>query len=285
MFKIRCLFVLILSICLSVSNSWAKTVSLEDGCRQSTVIMLEKLENAGFSKIGDLSISSLIQSMKKTQWGFSPVFFAAGEDGKRMSGLNLVEENVVNLGYPFLDAYNNGIAPLPLNAFIMHEALGANGIKDDDYALSLAITIITQFKKEIPTEGLAHIFLKRLNKVLTYKKNIIVAEVTGGTGVGGGGDIAAVDLKYKLLHSLPFYIAKNPDQKTYRANAVSTLEKVLSLDVKVDYSGLGSQIKKRFKSYSVTINHNQWFSNNQEYQNEVLGKLAHLMGEAKRASR
>ena len=281
-----------------VATMWAavasKTLPLQKAMRTATGTILQMLKENGYTAIGTKSIDVLIKKSAQTQWRYLPVFMSAGKEGERMSGSSQFDGNSVVLGYPFMDAYQEkkAIASEPLNIFAFHESCFVNGIEDTHYATALSVAYETFLKDKIPSTKLALVFHNHLIRVATYKDNPLLAKgltgggAHGGTGVNGGGDIAAVDLKYKLVSGWAFKLLDEAQQKFYDIEPTAALKEILKLNVHVSYNDIFFELNKSNEgTFQVIINHNEWFQANPSarlnYQMNVMSILMYALGNPK----
>jgi hypothetical protein len=185
----------------------AETLPLQEAMRGASRMLLKMYADEGYARISSQRVSRLRERMGRTRWGSAPVFFA-GSGGVRMSGVNMVEENQVLLTRFILETFQNGrVSDLGMNTFVLHEALGAVGVDDEDYGASLAIVFLG-YQHELLTTlpEVRAVFEARLGATRHFTRNRVYDDASvagdradGGTSVGGGGDIVALDIKTQLL--------------------------------------------------------------------------------------
>lgn len=227
----------------------------EKSFRALSVQELQEMEKLGLSQIAKIKISQLKKSFSKTNWRILPIF-PGGSGGSRMSGSNVVEEHLVVLSSLTLQyTIASGIEALAL-----HEALGANGIEDEDYSVSMSLYTFLRCPLCRTHPLLNPEILKKINSAKTFLKNKEYLLAEGGTSVGGGGDGISTSVKTSLLQNLNM---QDP-------NILSSFRKILKLNIQVDYSTHPPVM--RLKQNSITLSYLAWIVV-PEYKLQVINEI------------
>lgn len=239
--KLKSLAYLLIILFISIPCASAGEVEIQSACRSATQALIKKLEDRGLDKIGKVPTKVIKEKLARTKWIASPVF-VLGSGGERLGGVNRVEENLVILSITTVANMKNGnIDSSGLNAFVLHEALGALGIDDEDYRVSLAIFYLG-YRNDVLTDdpNLPNTLRNIIANAKTFTQNreykmvddSIAKHSGGGTSVGGGGDIVTVDIKTRLI------------ERAFKKHSLDarTLDLFLNFKVQVYYTA-----QERFK--------------------------------------
>lgn len=223
---------------------------------RTSVATLQKLRAQGIHYVGAVAVPTLEARFKNINWRVLPLFPTAS-GGSRMGAANVVEENVVILNQHVLkNTYGLG-----REIFILHEALGASGVDDEDYRGSLAIIALNQDTGA--SSSSRNFLLEQVRGLKSFDSNRIYQEAGGGTSVGGGGDGVATTLKWLLIQR----------SASYGARSHTLVRKIFKLNVMVDYraeSFEGPPPKRRWNK--ITVSYIQWITM-PEYQEAVIQQL------------
>ncbi len=171
----------------STFNSTANAVMGD----QSTVIV-HRLRESGIQKIGDISLANLEREIRTIRWlplnGLPPKEITRNRHSAyyEMSGREVHESMQLP---PDLDSLRTQLE--------LHESLGALGYPDQQYQFTTALSII---------DGMGAASINRTAMIKEYGSSLFkyqqIASMTGGSSVGGGGDITGLDVKTQVLKSI-----------------------------------------------------------------------------------
>ena len=150
-------------------------------------------------KVDAFDFCQLRRKIEEVKWETAQRFAPPETAGTRSSAYYLPSEKRVVVS-PFLfDSANSEVPTLAL-----HEALGAMGIDDRHYQLSLMFALVARTSPDdIKTD-----FILQLLRIMVparpfHDQRIALAGGGGSTSVAGGGDVNALLIKYEvLLHLL-----------------------------------------------------------------------------------
>jgi hypothetical protein len=185
--------------------------------------LLQNLQASGVTKIGDLDLRQVSKAATKVQiktvdqlpvdagpgrrthnWAVNgldaqgkPILVDLGfttEEGpqateRRSAHYDVAKKSVQIVG----DLSAEAAAQTP--QLKLHETLGALGYNDKQYGLSTALKILDDTKDPAARRQL----LDAYGKTLFQKQNL---RSSGGSSVGGGGDVLALTVKHEVLKSL-----------------------------------------------------------------------------------
>jgi hypothetical protein len=148
--------------------------------------ILKIVSSNGYASVEGIPLRRLKQGLSRLDFAVSPhgVFHsqARGERDARFMAINISEDRLVIVNQAFWAQYESGADS---ETILVHEALGAMGVEDDDYQLSSAI--ISMSKKRGLDFGASD-----------DKKRVRTAD-GGSSVVGRGGDSNEILLKASLL--------------------------------------------------------------------------------------
>lgn len=195
---------------LSISEpNWTSTF------QQASLIVIDGLLKVGYQNLGDLNLVTLKKEVSTLNWRLiQATNIEAGSEGSRSTAVYSIGDKLIIMS---LEEWLN--TEPSLRAIIaLHEALGALGYSDENYQISVALA---QLNALSTVEGAEMQNLLEYNKIISFLetapvfKNVIKntdhilladgADNTNGgvTGLGGGGDIRALTIKFFLLTIYP----------------------------------------------------------------------------------
>jgi hypothetical protein len=269
-----------------------KKLSLEEFFRNSNRSAYEELQSLGYEKIGSRPISEIIKQSAKVRWIEVQNYPVGGRDKDRLSASGNFDTKTVSVGTPFAQAYTrsslddkkHAITIQALRIWGLHEDLFMSGVEDEQYDTSLVLGFSTFLKDDVIESSIRDIFDLHLLRVATHKVNPLLAGgrgggASGGSGVNGGGDIAALDFKYMFLAGL--LVPNTELRKTLQMIGVSVEDAVrsaLQTEVTVSYTdSLYSVGRNADGKFVVTLTHDLWFNQNARAQWVYRVRVMHIL--------
>jgi hypothetical protein len=174
------------------------------------------LIDSNIKKIGELDLELLVKDLEKVRWKSSRELlgidaFAAGS-GETRSGDVYIIEPEPTVYFNVLSERLSPVAVKPLRD--LHMSLGALGYMDENYELSLALTLLepkTQKKIGINVEKVTKSFFMNMQK---RTQNPKYKSPGGATSVGGGGDANAMYIKLWALSTARIWLLSRFPEKT-----------------------------------------------------------------------
>ena len=164
--------------------------------RPLSQLPLDRLIDRGIFKIGSINLKQLRKKIGKVNWDVLAYGMISGSGDKRFTAVNYMRDKRVIINRQiferFADQYNE--------SFLLHEALGAIGINDENYQLS---SLIGSLGMEEDMDVLKR-KISEIEKSGSLKTDRRWLEVRyqleeGGTIIGGGGDIETINFKTRCL--------------------------------------------------------------------------------------
>ena len=137
---------------------------------------------------------------------------------------------LVNLQFAYL------VPPEDLSSLLLHEALGALGIRDDNYQINIIFKLLSVNEE------------KKLNlnneQLLAYADELLNIRYAGGgsTGVSGGGDFLDWKLKLNVILFGLHKINQNPSSCYYK-QSMDFLRRMNGKTIGVKYENLDPRVK------------------------------------------
>ncbi|MBT4762171.1 MAG: hypothetical protein HOO06_10775 [Bdellovibrionaceae bacterium] len=183
---------------------WAETQTYTQVAQRSINRLLEK----DVTHVGSIGLLSLSEDIETVKWGLLKDVFALGSGKTRTSSVYIVEEQGVLINKLSLDKAVGKY----VDAWYLHEAVGALGILDENYHISISIDRLSRIDRgpEL-TEQLQ--FIGPIIGDLEYREGEALYEGEGGiTVVGGGGQNEIINFKSRCLDLVGKWLAKDHPQ-------------------------------------------------------------------------
>lgn len=191
---------LLISLISQLVSAQTRQVNLKDESLKNFI----KLQQAGINDIGPINIDKFIKNAHKVSFEVLSGSFIASK-GNRSSAVQIQNRLIIS---------SFGLQNYSLNRIrdlLQHELLGALGFEDENYRLSIAISLLADqadSKKFLEENSFFKEILNstyRLNKKrMKYDTSLLGQELAasgGATGVGGGGDLSTIEIKNILIEA------------------------------------------------------------------------------------
>lgn len=203
--KSSILALLVMIMSLSISSAFAVVGTPNELFRPMARKHVEMVLEKGINKIQNLNLKKLLVEIDEVEWRTFDLGFLGGSGGNRMSSIYMVESKMVVINMYTLQ--NMVGKPVPVYSWALHESLGALGYPDENYELSSSISMIANSAAEEINDHLASLDPNFL-MVARATSNRHYSGDGGSTVVGGGGDMALIELKQQILKRYKKWIAE-----------------------------------------------------------------------------
>ena len=149
---------------------------------------INKLEAFGVSKIGDFDLATFRKEVAGVKFNNLDGAPATVQSGSRQSAYYLRDKKQVYISDELPAEAAASIPQLEL-----HESLGALGYNDHNYAISTALTTLSNMNPNAQRDRLQQAY----GRGIFSKDNLRIKE--GGTSVSGGGDLTTLYIKNQVL--------------------------------------------------------------------------------------
>lgn len=168
------------------------SVSAQGKLGSGAETIINDLLKKGIYTIGDMDLRNLKSKLRDLKWEYTTQPPVEEIAWGRRSAYYLKNEKQIWITQQLEQTVDSEtLGPLEL-----HEALGALGYRDHNYAQTSSMIILNRVTDEIQRKHLVESFGKRVFD----KANLKVAG--GGSSVGGGGDLSALLLKLAVLDEI-----------------------------------------------------------------------------------
>lgn len=150
-------------------------------------VVLKDLAKLGIQKIGELDLKNLQGEVDEVRWevsSFQPPPAVAGS--RRSAFYDPAVKKVIVTESVYRESAES------LELLELHEALGALGYRDHTYSQSTALNIL----RNVSAPELRKKLVNTYGRTIFNKENL---KATGGSSVGGGGDLTSITIKNKVI--------------------------------------------------------------------------------------
>lgn len=182
---------------------------------------LHRLKEQGISTVGGQSIDRLLRDFDSLSFS-SALFFNKPDGSLRWTAFNSPNYVIVNQRAPFF--------PEGLELIALHETLGALGVPDNLYEISVSTMILLERGERLSRARQAEILrtIAKAGEVPSGRDSFLT--LAGGVNfVGGGGDAIAAGIKRRILETfvekecVPWKWLAGLRVNTYEAGAETSL--------------------------------------------------------------
>ncbi|MEO0336475.1 MAG: hypothetical protein AAF202_08775 [Pseudomonadota bacterium] len=240
---------------LSPVMSWAQQIDMA----AETIEFVAGMRAKGIETVGSLDLGTFQAELGTIDWSITSEAFerpAVDKPGLKFgfspSGGLILEEFAFpieeeerpyresaryELGVVTVHESVLGLEPVARQQVLLHEAFGALGYNDHQFALSGSLMLINRYPQT----------LEALGKALFNEKSLRA----GGSSVGGGGDSIAMEVKARTLRSI--------------------MRETVSVDFLVNFVGIAFEPMDEPENQRVMINYKVNLRKSRPTQNDFLG--------------
>ena len=216
---------------LMLVSPWVSAQTPAPALGQAWPEVVSALQREGVQKIGDLDLAQFSKDAQKINWKKNLQAAPSLVAGARTSAYYVIDKKEVyisdNLPKDALKSYPD---------LELHEALGALGYEDNQYALSTSLRVILETKSSAERQ----ILLKNFGKTIFTEDNMKI-RLDGGSSVGGGGDIRTLLIKNQVLSEI-LNSSRKVSVEFYVSYPLINFEPIAKTDV--DYVALNYKYRK-----------------------------------------